>query len=168
MLLFQCATSLLTRANVGHPLSEVDYRARNRRSLIVKRCEGTLVDGNTVETPASQACLLYDPSRVYRHARSNEALQIIHWVADWHPQAMSTQLVRQECRYLPVLLHYRNTGIGSGSTNCLNIGKLHKGVKSLWRRMLETPPQRRLGSAQVTWPDNRHPHSEPFPRTAGV
>jgi hypothetical protein len=168
MLLFQCAAGLLPRANVGRSLREVDYRAWNGRSLIVERCEGTLVDGNAVETPTSQARLLYQPSHVYWHARANDALQIIHRVTDWHPHAVRTQLERQERCYLPMLLHDRNPGIGSVPTNCLDVRKRHKWTKSLWRRILEPPPQRRLNSAQVTWPDNRYPHWKPFHVTAGV
>jgi hypothetical protein len=63
-----------------------------------------------------------------------------------------------------VLLDDRHPGVGSDPANCLHIGKRHKRVKSLWRQMLETPPQRRLSSAQVAWPDNRHSHSEPLLR----
>jgi hypothetical protein len=77
---------------------------------------------------------------IWQRVDANEALQVIHRIANRHPQTICTQLERQECRYWPVLLHHRNPGIGPESANCLDIGKRLERVMSLWCRLLEAPP----------------------------
>ena len=87
-----------------------------------------LVDRDGVKSPAAQVRPLYHPSRAYGQTRANEALQVIHRKANWHPNAAGSQFKREERHYFLAILDDCHPCIVPVSADRLGEGKRQKRI----------------------------------------